>query len=417
MRSNRQRHASPFRTTPVERAAIVAKPEGSVAPRTRNWLALPLALACSVGALLGSGCRAEQQWPLWEQYTQHFIDDQGRVIDHNSQERTTSEGQGYALFFSLVDNDRPRFDKLLHWTEANLAAGDLTERLPGWNWGKAPDGNWRILDPNPAADADLWIAYSLLEAGRLWHDERYERIGTAMATRISHEEVALIPGLGTTLIAGAHGFHPDPASWIVNPSYLPPPLLVRMAQLDPAGPWASILASLKPLLARGSGAGYAMDWVAAGTTIAPSETPAQLAAGVKDQPAIGSYDAIRVYLWLGISDASTPGLQDLLGDVSGMATYLQSQPIPPERVDGAGKVLGPNGPAGFSAAVFPYLIAKGMSAQAKAQLDRAMGTRNPATGLIGHGEYYDQNLALFATGWSEERYRFDREGRLKVRWK
>jgi endo-1,4-beta-D-glucanase Y len=417
MRSNRQRHASPFRTTPVERAAIVAKPEGSVAPRTRNWLALPLALACSVGALLGSGCRAEQQWPLWEQYTQHFIDDQGRVIDHNSQERTTSEGQGYALFFSLVDNDRPRFDKLLHWTEANLAAGDLTERLPGWNWGKAPDGNWRILDPNPAADADLWIAYSLLEAGRLWHDERYERIGTAMATRISHEEVALIPGLGTTLIAGAHGFHPDPASWIVNPSYLPPPLLVRMAQLDPAGPWASILASLKPLLARGSGAGYAMDWVAAGTTIAPSETPAQLAAGVKDQPAIGSYDAIRVYLWLGISDASTPGLHDLLGDVSGMATYLQSQPIPPERVDGAGKVLGPNGPAGFSAAVFPYLIAKGMSAQAKAQLDRAMGTRNPATGLIGHGEYYDQNLALFATGWSEERYRFDREGRLKMRWK
>jgi endo-1,4-beta-D-glucanase Y len=380
--------------TPVERA------------RARSWLALPLALACSVGALLGSGCRAEPQWPLWDQYTQHFIDDQGRVIDHNSQERTTSEGQGYALFFSLVDNDRPRFDKLLRWTEANLAAGDLTERLPGWNWGKAPDGNWRMLDPNPAADADLWIAYSLLEAGRLWHDERYEKIGTAMATRISHEEVALI--------AGAHGFHPDPATWIVNPSYLPPPLLVRMAELDPAGPWASILASLKPLLARGSGAGYAMDWVAAGATIAPSETPAQLAAGVKDQPSLGSYDAIRVYLWLGISDASTPGLHDLLGDVSGMATYLQTQAVPPERVDSAGQV---HGPAGFSAAVFPYLMAKGMSAQAKAQLDRAMGTKNPATGLIGHGEYYDQNLALFATGWSEERYRFDREGRLRVKWK
>jgi hypothetical protein len=30
--------------------------------------------------------------------------------------------------------------------------------------------------------------------------------------------------------------------------------------------------------------------------------------------------------------------------------------------------------------------------------------------------YYDQNLALFATGWAEERYRFDREGCLKVRW-
>ncbi len=148
----------------------------------------------------------------------------------------------------------------------------------------------------------------------------------------------------------------------------------------------------------------------------PARAPAQLAAGVKDQPAVGSYDAIRVYLWLGISDASTPGLQDLLGDVSGMATYLKTQPLPPERVDSAGTVLGPNGPAGFSAALVPYLIAEGMSAQAKAQLDRADGNKESATGLIGHGEYYDQNLALFATGWSEQRYRFDREGRLSVRW-
>jgi endoglucanase len=399
------------------------RPRATPSPRrarAHRWLALPFVVGCSLTTLIGTGCRAEQQWPLWEQYTQRFIDDQGRVIDHNSQDRTTSEGQGYGLFFALVDNDRPRFDKLLHWTEENLAGGDLTARLPGWDWGRAPDGSWKLLDPNPAADADLWIAYSLLEAGRLWHDERYETLGTALATRIAHQEVALIPGLGTTLIAGEHGFHPNPTTWIVNPSYLPPPLLVRMAQLDPAGPWASILASLKPLLARGSGAGYAMDWVSAGTTIAPSAKPVEpvagAAAGGTDQAAVGSYDAIRVYLWLGISDASTPGLQDLLGDVSGMATYLKTQPIPPERVDGAGKVLAPNGPAGFSAAVVPYLIARGMSAQAKAQLDRAMGTRDPATGLIGHGEYYNQNLALFATGWSEQRYRFDREGRLKLRW-
>jgi len=57
-----------------------------------------------------------------------------------------------------------------------------------------------------------------------------------------------------------------------------------------------------------------------------------------------------------------------------------------------------------------------MPVQAKAQMDRALASKDPGTGLVGHGEYYDQNLALFATGWLEQRYRFDREGRLKVPW-
>jgi endoglucanase len=31
--------------------------------------------------------------------------------------------------------------------------------------------------------------------------------------------------------------------------------------------------------------------------------------------------------------------------------------------------------------------------------------------------YYDQNLALFATGWSEARFRFGTDGALIVPWK
>ena len=40
------------------------------------------------------------------------------------------------------------------------------------------------------------------------------------------------------------------------------------------------------------------------------------------------------------------------------------------------------------------------------------------SGFYGRdGLYYDQNLALFSTGWSEQRYRFEQDGRLKVKWK
>jgi endoglucanase len=75
-------------------------------------------------------------------------------------------------------------------------------------------------------------------------------------------------------------------------------------------------------------------------------------------------------------------------------------------------------PVGFSAAVAPYLNALGMKAQAKLQQDRLIAAQDPATGLYGHpGEYYDENLALFSTGFIEQRFRFERDGRLHLKWK
>ena len=70
-------------------------------------------------------------WPaLYQSYVRAFLDNQIRVIDRDTGDRTTSEGQAYAMFFALVANDRSRFDGLLRWTELNLAAGDLTAQLP-----------------------------------------------------------------------------------------------------------------------------------------------------------------------------------------------------------------------------------------------------------------------------------------------
>jgi endoglucanase len=260
-----------------------------------------------------------------------------------------------------------------------------------------------------------------MEAGRLWRNTRYEKLGAVMASRIAQQEVALVPNLGPMLLPGPQGFHPDPNTFLVNPSYLPPFLLQHFARSSAthSGPWGSILQSLQTLLAQGSSAGYAMDWVVAGNAgVHPSVTPMQFAQQTKDVSPIGSYDAIRVYLWLGIEDEGTPGRRAMLASTSGMANYLKNQVTPPLQVDGTGKVLNPDGPAGFSAAVAPYLDAVGMKTQEKAQLDRLSATKDPATGLYGHGaEYYDQNLALFAIGWSENFYRFDRDGTLKVKWK
>ena len=374
-------------------------------------------LALLLATVAFTGCRAQQPWPLWEHYADHIMDGQGRVIDQVSGGRTTSEGEGYGMFFALVANDRSRFDHLLAWTEANLAGGDLTQRLPAWSWGKAPDGTWKVLDPNPASDADLWIAYDLLEAGRLWREPRYENLARTLLSRIVQQEVAFVPGVGTTLLPGPTGFHPDPQTWLLNPSYLPPAVLARLAASAPDGPWASIQASLLPLLQKGSSAGFAMDWVVAGTTIHPSASLEALAQNRSAVP-VGSYDAIRVYLWLGMTDPSTPGVGALLAELPSMAHLLQKEGIPPASVDEHGNILDKNTPPGFSAAVVPYLEQLGRQNEARVQLTRLEATRDPATGLFGKQPvYYDQNLALFATGWTEHRFRFARSGKLLVTWK
>lgn len=375
----------------------------------RAWLLLAVMLA----GVLGTGCRAEP-WTLWQQYAARYVDGQGRVIDKQGGDRTTSEGQAYAMFFALVANDRPVFDKLLKWTQDNLARGDMTQRLPAWSWGKAQDGQWTVLDAHSASDADLWMCYTLLEAGRLWKEPSYANLGRVMAARIAVEDVAFLPSFGPVLLPGPSGFHPAWNTWVVNPSYMPMPLLVRLAAEIPEGPWATMVAEQPKLLQATSVNGFAMDWMQ--YTVGDGWKPVPL-PGQKDAVAMGSYDAIRVYLWAGMTDPDTPGAQAALEAVRGMATYLKTQLLPPTKVDDKGVVINADGPVGFSAAVVPYLQVLGMKEQAKLQLDRIGATKDTSTGLFGKDQaYYDQNLALFALGWNEHRYRFDSKGELTVKW-
>ena len=309
--------------------------------RTRANLRRCVTAAALLFALMNdTACRATPTWPLWESYASKFVDGQGRVIDHSAQDRTTTEGEAYAMFFALVANDRPRFDKLVDWTEANLADGELTLHLPAWSWGKADDGSWRVLDPHPAADADLWMAYALEEAGRMWDVDRYSKLGVLMASRVAHQEVVLVPGVGTTMIPGAEGFHPDPATWYVNPSYLPPSLLEYFAKNDPQSPWQQVLVSLPDVVATQSG--YAMDWMKVGADgIKPCAPPAVVKeAEINGKPAataMGSYDAIRVYLWLGLADQKTPGVKRAMAGLPAMALYMNAHLTPPAQVDAVGK--------------------------------------------------------------------------------
>ena len=133
----------------------------------------------------------------------------------------------------------------------------------------------------------------------------------------------------------------------------------------------------------------------------------------------GSYDAIRVYLWAGMMDPTMNDRGRILNTIPSMATYLANHESPPEKINQSGIPLEQDGPIGFSAALLPYLRAyPEMSAVSGRLLIKLAAQKDPATGLYGKGlAYYDQNLALFGTGYLDGKFRFGPGGELNVEWK
>jgi endoglucanase len=119
-----------------------------------------------------------------------------------------------------------------------------------------------------------------------------------------------------------------------------------------------------------------------------------------------------------MTDSKSPSRSRILNAVPSMAAYLSSQLAPPERISDQGIPLEKDAPIGFSAALLPYLRAfPGGSRLAGCQLIR-MAAQRSASGLYGKDPvYYDQNLALFSTGFLDGRFRFGPRGELNVEWK
>src|SRR5512146_1698369 len=106
-----------------------------------------LPVVCLLLIFTVTGCK-RGSWQLWNAYSARFVDPQGRVFDPNGDKHTTSENQAYAMFFALTANDRTHFDRLLAWTEVNLAQGDLKMHLPARYWAKDASGTWKVQDAN-----------------------------------------------------------------------------------------------------------------------------------------------------------------------------------------------------------------------------------------------------------------------------
>lgn len=356
----------------------------------RRWLGGIL-----LAALLSSASSTTYAsiWPQWEAYKQRFIQQDGRVIEFSQQDRTTSEGQAYAMFHALVAGDRTTFQRLLEWTNQNLASGDLKTHLPAWLWGKRKNGRWGVIDANSASDADLWMAWTLLQAGRIWGHPDYHALGLALLRQIEQREVASLPQLGKMLLPGATGFHPKPDLWRLNLSYLSPQLLRALSRYGDRQLWEEVLANTVTLLEKSTQQGIAPDWI-----------DYQANGNITAAPGVATdkigYDAVRIYLWTGMLASAEPlrGQLARILDVGCMPAMPDSE--------GANAVA-------RQLALAPLLKTRHQR-RCLAQVIQAADQQWQRNLLGDPARYYDQNLSMFALGWLEKRFAFTSQGDLLI---
>lgn len=355
--------------------------------------------------LAASAHGAGSDWPFWDRFATAFVDRNGRVVDWNEDGRTVSEGQAYALFFSLVANDQRTFDRILGWTRSELTPRGMDQQLPAWLWGRRNDQSWGVLDANSATDADLWIAYSLIEAGRLWDEPDYTTLGRRLLDAVAACCVVRHAGR-RLLLPGPEGFTESDGTVRINLSYYVPVQLRLFAAVQPDGPWGTLLTDYIELLGAVAPLGRVPDWV----RLAPASDGQSIPFGVP-----GSYDAIRVYLWnaIGPSDGLGERARDAL---RGFASLNRALPHTPERWTNANGGLSGTAPVGYHGALYPFwraVDADELAHRARSALEAA-----EVGGLYGApARYYDQALIGFGLGYSSGHYRFDDDGRLLPAWR
>lgn len=280
----------------------------------------------------------------WDSYRSRFIQMDGRVIDYEASDRSTSEGQGYAMLRAVLIDDSATFTLTLNWGENNLQRqtnGKRTDSLWAWKWGRNADGNWGAIDSNFASDADIDAITALIFASRRWNRPEYLQLAKAKLQDLWNLSTALGPGGKRYLLPGpAAAFVPNPSTLHLNPSYLAPYAFRLFAQVDPERDWLSLVDTSYQVLEQStqlSSVGLPSDWVSLNTSTGkyqplPQSSPLQT---------LYSFDAYRVWWRLSLDAVwfNSQQARRYLQSTSYLQKLWTEQSHLPARIDLQGKGL------------------------------------------------------------------------------
>lgn len=279
----------------------------------------------------------------WVAYRERFIQADGRVIDREDRDRSTSEGQAYALLRAVLVDDPATFAKVLQWSENNLQRktnGQRSDQLWVWKWGQDDQEKWGVLDPNFASDADVDAVTALIWAARRWNRPEY--------LQLARRKLKDLWTFSTVAQGDRRYFLPGPAIAFrqgnivqLNPSYLAPYAFRLFAQVDPQHDWLSLVDSSYRILENSatlSAVSLPSDWVALNLETGEFQ-PLPLTGSLRTQY---GFDAYRVW-WRVAWDAelfkATPAQAFLRQHLGFVQTQWRSRQKIPAVIDLLGKPL------------------------------------------------------------------------------
>lgn len=208
--------------------------------KVRNILIILIVIIITCLSTFSNGANKDEDYYLkssYTYYTKEFISPEGRVMDPERGNITTSEGQSYILQRAVAVNDKKTFNRTYKWTKEHLQRKD---KLFSWIWGQDKKGKFKVLDRNSAADADVNIAFALVFAYERWHDEKYLKEALPIVRSIWRNETKKV-GKHRVLMPGWVQARVEKIE--VNPSYFAPYAFKFFKKYDKRHDWDKITES------------------------------------------------------------------------------------------------------------------------------------------------------------------------------
>lgn len=264
--------------------------------------ARPTLLAAAVLALVAAGCASASDEARARAAATRFLDryvgPDGRVVRHDQGGDTVSEGQAYALLLAEAAGRSATFRRVWAWTKEHLQRSDGLLAYHG-------DAT-RVLDSQPATDADLLAAWALVRYRGPGRAE-YRHAGRKLAGALLTNELAY-PVPGRPVLAAGPWATPLPAT--INPSYVSPLAFRGLDRALPDGRWRALERSALSLARALTADGQLLppDWAALQAGGAAAAIPAPNGSSA---PIRYGLDAQRLVVWL--AAACAPDARALAG--------------------------------------------------------------------------------------------------------
>ncbi len=255
--------------------------------------------------------QALRRW--WTNYKASFLEPSGRVVRPRDGNDTVSEGQAYALLFSVLLGERHTFKRVLNWTQANLSrTAGHGDSLLAWRW-----QGGAVVDWNSASDADLDYALALILARRRWGEAAFLEQARRAGRDILSKETLDIARLGTLVLPGAWVKMED-GRLLINPSYFSPAAFGLLHEVTGEAKWRELISVSYEVWKRSGrrlgkirGVGLPPDWCAVTEEGRLTEMPGRSTS----------------YGWEALRVPMRAGMDVLLRRSQRARSYLRARPV------------------------------------------------------------------------------------------